>query len=136
MRRQIAAVALALGAGLGGCGLDLKSADLFVLTRTGQGTKLTLLLGDGGTISCNGSGPKRIPDSLLIAARDLADSLNQDLQAKLKIPARPAGVYSYTIRLQNGTMNFSDTNAAGHKELAQAELFAAQAAQSQCGTGG
>jgi hypothetical protein len=130
------ALAPALGAGLGGCGLDLKSADLFVLTRTGQGPKLTLLLNDGGTISCNGSKPKRIPDSLLIAGRDVADSLNTDAQAKLKIPARPTSVYFYTVRLQNGTISFSDTSVRGHKDLAQAELFAAQAAQSQCGLSG
>ncbi len=134
MRRLIAA--LALGAWVGGCGLAVQSADLLVLTRSGQGAKLTLLVNDGGTISCNGSKPKRISDSLLIAARDLADNLNKDAQAKLKLPGRPASVYFYTIRLQNGTMNFSDTSVKGHRDLAQAELFTAQAAHSECGLSG
>ena len=38
---------------LAGCGLNVQSADLFLLTRTGQGPKLTLLVNDSGTIRCN-----------------------------------------------------------------------------------
>jgi hypothetical protein len=134
IKRATAAVALAVG--LGACGLDVQSADLFALTREGQGPKLTLVVNDGGTIRCNGAKPKRISDALLIAARDLADNLNKDAQAQLKIPARPASVYSYTISLQNGTITFSDTSVRGHKDLAQAELFAAQAATGECGLSG
>ena len=32
----------------------MQSPDLFLLTRTGQGATLTLLVNDGGTIRCNG----------------------------------------------------------------------------------
>ena len=42
----------------------------------------------------------------------------------------------YRIRLQDGTISFPDTAAAKHKELAEAELFAVQAAQQACGLPG
>jgi hypothetical protein len=138
MKRTIAALALALAPalGLGACGLDVQSPDLFVLTRAGQGPKLTLLVNDSGTISCNGAKSKSISDSLLIQARDLADDLDNDAKAKLKLPARPASVYFYTVRLPDGTITFSDTTVKGHQELARAELFAAQAATGECGLSG
>lgn len=129
---------LTLLAGLliAGCGLQVSEPDLFVLTRTGQGSKLTLLINDSGTISCNGAKAKPISDAMLIAARDLTDSLSQDATRKLALAAPPGTVFSYRIRLQQGDVRFSDRDTGGHKELAQAELFAAQAAQQDCGLSG
>ncbi|RDJ93938.1 hypothetical protein B4Q13_18415, partial [Lacticaseibacillus rhamnosus] len=49
--RWIAAIAIATAGALAGCGLSVQSADLFVLTRTGQGATLTMLVSDGGTIA-------------------------------------------------------------------------------------
>ncbi len=121
---------------LAGCGLQVNSPDLFVLQRTGQGKSLTLLVNDGGTISCNGGPAKTISDQLLIQARDLATNLDKDAKARLRIPAGANGVYSYTIKLQDGTITFGDTAAVAHHELAQAELFAVQTAQSPCGLQG
>lgn len=134
MRRLLAALALCVG--LAACGLKVPSPDLFVLTRTGPGAKLTMLINDSGTISCNGARSKSISDSLLIQARDLADDLDMDAKAKLKLPARPASVYSYAVTLPDGTLRFADTQVAGHAELARAELFAAQTAQGACGLSG
>ncbi len=119
-----------------GCGLQVTEPDLFVLTRTGQGSKLTLLINDSGTISCNGAKAKPISDAMLVAARDLTDSLSQDASRKLALAAGPGTVFSYRIRLQQGEVRFSDRDTSGHKELAQAELFAAQAAQADCGLSG
>ena len=130
---------LAVGAltalGMSGCGLGVQSADLLLLTRSGQGGKLTLLVSDGGTISCDG-GPRRpLGDRLLLRARDLASSLGGDAREGLRIPPAPNSVYRYTIRLQDGTISFPDTATAGggYPRLAQAELFAIQAAQQACG---
>jgi hypothetical protein len=129
-------IALAVAAALGGCGLDVQSPDLFLLTRTGQGPALTLLVNDGGTIRCNGGKPKQLSDHMLIQARALADSLDKDAKNKLEIAAAARGsVNFYTVKLQDGKVTFPDTAGASHKELAQAELFAVQAAQSPCGLG-
>jgi hypothetical protein len=116
-----------------GCGLSVMSADLFVLERTGQGRTLTLLVSDGGTIRCNGGQPKSIPDPLLLQARELATNLDKDAKAQLSLSPGPRSVYTYKLKLQNGTVSFSDTSAATHRELAPAELFAAQTAHSVCG---
>jgi hypothetical protein len=120
---------------LAGC-FDVRSPDLFLLTRTGQGSRLTLLLNDGGTIRCNGATAKPVSNTTLIAARDLADNLANDAQDKLTIPPRPGSVYYFRIRLEQGTVAFPDRAASGHKALAQAELFATQAAQRDCGLSG
>ena len=141
MRRALAAaaplmaVAVVLAVGLAGC-FDVQSADLFLLTRTGQGQTLTMLVNDGGTIRCNGGKAKPISNTLLITARDLADNLATDAQNKLTIPNAAGSVYYYRIRLQQGTISFPDRASATRKVLAQAELFAAQAAQRECGLSG
>jgi hypothetical protein len=130
------AAALTLAGMVGGCGLNVQEPDLFLLMRTGQGTKLTLLVNDSGTIRCNGGKAKMISGSLLIQARDLADSLGNDASRGLDLPSPPGSVFSYRITMQQGTLRFSDQSAHGHQELAQAELFAAQAAQRGCGLSG
>jgi hypothetical protein len=129
---------LAVGCALvvAGCGLNVQSPDLFLLTRTGQGSKLTLIVNDSGTIRCDGAKAKAISDPLLIQARDLSDNLGNDAAKGLSLPARPGSVFRYRISLQQGTIAFSDRDTTGHKELAQAELFAAQAAQQGCGLSG
>jgi hypothetical protein len=118
---------------LAGCGLNLQSPDLFLLTRTGQGTRLTLLVNDSGTIRCNGAAAVQLPDPLLLAARDVANALAGDAKAKLLIRSGSRSVYSYSIKLRDGTILFPDTAASVHPELAQAELFALQASQHPCG---
>jgi hypothetical protein len=130
-RRALAALATA--GLLGGCGADIQSPDLFVLTRTGQGQKLTLLVNDSGTIRCNGAKPRALPDRLLLVARDLADSLDMDAKTGLRIKRSFNSVFSYKVRLEDGTISFPDTAAGSHQELAQAEQFAVEAAQGPCG---
>jgi hypothetical protein len=137
MRRALAGAALAVAVAglLAGC-FDVQSPDLFVLTRTGQGGKLTLLVNDGGTIRCDGAKAKPISDNALITARDLSDNLVTDAQNHLTSPPAPGSIYYFTIKLQQGTISFPDRAAASRKVLAQAELFAAQAAQQECRVAG
>jgi hypothetical protein len=124
----------ALIAMLTGCGFDVQSADLFLLTRTGAGGRLTLLVSDGGTIRCNDAPTRRLPDRLLLEARDLASSLGGDAQEKLRIPSPSNSIYRYTIRLQQGSISFPDTATAGGKypRLARAEQFALEATEQAC----
>ena len=136
MRAAVLAGLVAVLAGLGGCGLNVTSADLFLLTRTGQAGRLTLLANDGGTMRCNGAKAKALPDPLLIRARALASDLDKDAKASLHIRPPANSVAVYTIKLQNGTISFPDTAAATHPELAEAEQFAVQAAQQVCGVAG
>jgi hypothetical protein len=135
---RILVALIATVAVLAGCGFDVQSADLFQVTRTGQGRKLTLLVNDSGTIACNGGKPKALPDRLLLQARDLATNLNADAKAKAKakagLPAGgPGSVFTYIVKVQNGTFTFPDTAAGTRKELSQLELFVIQAAADPCG---
>jgi hypothetical protein len=132
--RLRAAVVLVLAALVTGCGFEVEEPDLFLVTRTGaHGQKLSLLVNDGGTISCDGGKAKNLPDPLLLQARDLATNLNSDVSSKLRFPASSRSVYTYTVKVQNGTMSFPDTAASSRKELADLELFVVQAASNPCG---
>ena len=44
-------------------------------------------------------------------------------------------MFSYTVKVPNGTFTFPDTAADTRKELAQLELFVVQAAAHPCGIG-
>jgi hypothetical protein len=131
---RVAVASVLVAALLGGCGFDVQEPDLFLVTRTGvHGQKLSLLVNDGGTISCDGGKPKNLPDPLLLQARDLASSLNADVSAKLRFRSSARSVYSYTVKVQNGTLFFPDTAALSRKELSDLELFVVQAAANPCG---
>jgi hypothetical protein len=130
---KLVAALAAAGALLAGCGLDLQSPDLFLLTRVGAGKRVSLLINDSGTVSCNGGKAKPLAGSLLIQARDLAQMLDDDVKAKLKFIQRPDSVYRYTVKLQDGTLSFPDTAGKRHSELAQTELLTVQVAEGPCG---
>jgi hypothetical protein len=135
--RRLAAVATlaCAAAALSGC-LSVQAADLFLLTRTGGGPKLTLLVNDSGTVRCDGGRAKPVPDRFLLQARDLANTLNTDAKNRLNLPRTPNTVAMYTVKLQNGTISFPDTAARTHSELAQLELLTVQVAQGPCGLSG
>lgn len=131
MTRWLWVVLVIVAALVSGCGLQVQGADLFLVTRTGPGPKLSLLVNEDGTISCDGGKAKQLPDPLLLQARDLATSLNND--AKLRFGASAAGVFRFTVKVPNGTFTFRDTAGSARKELAQLELFVVQAAADPCG---
>lgn len=114
----------------------MQSSDLFFLTRTGAGPPLTLLVNDGGTVRCNGSAAKPLPDKLLLQARDLASKLDTDAKNHLQLPRTSHTVATYTVKLRGGTISFPDTAARAHSDLAQLELLAVQIAHGPCGLGG
>ncbi len=133
---KAAGVVILLGVALAGCGLNVQAPDLFVVTRTGQGSTLTELFNYAGTVRCNGGPTKLLPDPLLLQARDLATTLDNDAKAKLRIAPKPNSVFFYTVRLADGTISFPDTAGGQHSELAQAEQLALQSAQQACGLSG
>ncbi|HET9104373.1 MAG TPA: hypothetical protein VFN55_13545 [Solirubrobacteraceae bacterium] len=127
-----AGVAVILALLASGCGFNVRSADVFLITRTGQGTRLTVLVNDGGTVSCNGAKPKPISDPDLITARDLAQNLAGDAQRNLRLGSGPGTIFTYRVSVQQGTVVFGDHDTAHHPILAQTELFTAQLAQRAC----
>jgi hypothetical protein len=134
MRRLIASAVLVAGA-LAGCGLGVQAPDLFAVTKTGQGKSVTIVVNDGGTISCNRGRAKPLSDRLLIVARSLVGQLEPDAFHKLDSPSPAGSVYRYTVRMQQGTFSFPDSSAAHRPELAKLEQFVLEA-QPACGSGG
>lgn len=122
----LAVVALASGA-LAGCGLAVQAPDLFALTRTGGGKPLTMVVNDGGTVTCDGGRAKAMPDRLLLVARSLVGQLDPDARKNLDPPSPPGSFYRYKVRLQVGSFSFPDTSAAHRPELAKLEQFMLQA---------
>jgi hypothetical protein len=118
---------------LSGCGFGVESPDLFLLTRTGQGEKLTILVNDSGTIRCNGGRARPLADRFLLQARDIAENLDSDVQNNVHFRSRLASTFTFKVRLMDGTISFPDTAAPGHHEVSDTELFALQAAQQACG---
>jgi hypothetical protein len=129
---RAAALGLAAAAVLAGCGLNVELPDLFLVTRTGPGQKVRIVVNEGGQITCNGGKQKTLSSSQLITARDLADNLSNDAQKKLTIPAPSDSVYQYTVKLQQGTISFPDRAATSHKYLGQLEAFVLQTAPQYC----
>jgi hypothetical protein len=130
------AVVLALGCAVtAGC-LSVQASDLFLVTRTGAGPRLTLLVNDGGTVRCNGGAAKPLPDRFLLQARDLASRLDTDAKHRLHLPRTSNTVATYTVKLKDGTISFPDTAARTRSELAQLELLTVQIANGPCGLRG
>ena len=73
-----------------------------------------------------------LPDPQLLAARDLASSLDTDVKNHVTFTAGKASIYRYSVQLPDGTLTFPDTAAARHSELSRAELFTLQVAESTC----
>ncbi len=115
-----------------GCGLNVELPDLFLVTRSGPGGTLTLVVNQSGQIRCNGGRQKTLSSAELITARDLADNLSQDAQRKLTLPVPQDAVYRYTVKLQQGTISFPDRAATSRRYLGQLEAFVLQAAQQYC----
>lgn len=128
-----AAAALAALLLLAGCGTP--SADLFVVRRSGSipGARLALLVSDGGFVRCNGGRERDLSDALLLDARELARSLEKPAKRRLTLPPGPGSVLSYAVRLEDGTVRFSDTSPGQLVALRKLALFVRQVAKGSCG---
>jgi len=97
------------GLALAGCGLGVKSPDLFLLTRTGQGEKLTMLVNDGGTIRCNRGRSRPLSDHFLLQARDIAENLDSDVQNNVHFDSPPSSTFTFTVTGTSGSLSRTTT---------------------------
>ena len=135
MRRcAVAAIVALAGVGLLGCGA--RYPDLLVVERSGSipGAKLTLLVNDGGTVRCNGAAERRLGDARLLQARDLVRELKREARRRRTLPPGPGSILRYRLRMEEGTVEFSDTSpAARGGAFAQAQLLTRRVARDVCG---
>jgi hypothetical protein len=129
MRRLLAALACAV---LAGCGTP--SADLFLVTRTGadRNANLTLLVSDGGTVTCNGA-EHEIPGELLLEARELTRQMSEQAELNLALEPGPDPVLSYKVQMEAGTIAFADTSRPLPRSFGELTVFTKRVSEDVCG---
>jgi hypothetical protein len=131
LRRRLAA-ALALGLALASCGSP--SADLFEVERTGpdRNANVRLLVSDGGSVRCNGGKPKPLDAKRLLTARALARDLEGQAQLGLELPRERGSILSYRVRLEEGTISFSDRSRGRPPSFNRLAAFTTDVAERVC----
>jgi hypothetical protein len=116
---------------LSGCGAP--AADLFVVTRSGadRNANLTLLVSDDGFVSCNGK-QHPIENQQLLDARKLTRDLSKQAELHLVLPPRSGSVLAYDVRMQAGTLKFSDTSRPLPLAFTQLEVFTKDISEQVC----
>ena len=129
--RRAGALALAAVA-LAGCGAP--PPDLFEVQRTGVGpnARLTMVVSDGGQVTCNGT-KHELPPQQLLTARDLTRRLSKQAQLNLDLPAGPGSVLRYKVRMEAGTLVFADTSRDLPRPLQQLAAFTKDVSEDVCG---
>ena len=123
-----AAAALALA----GCGTP--SPDLFEVKRSGadRNANVTVVVNDGGSVSCNGVSHELDADRLL-RARELVRELRPQAELNLELPKGPRSQLSYRVRTEAGTVAFSDTSRGNPKSFLAVAAFTTDVTERLCG---
>jgi hypothetical protein len=127
--RWVAAAAILV---LVGCGTA--SPDLFEVRRSGpdRAANLTMVVNDGGAVTCNGKrhdlGAER-----LLRARELERTLSEQAELGIELPPGPRAVLSYRVRLEAGTVAFSDTSRGSPRSFYELAAFTKDVAERVCG---
>ena len=129
---RAALAALLLAALLAGCGT--RSPDLFVVDRSGPDTNanVELLVNDGGSVTCNGEEHPLDADRLL-KARQLERDLEPQAQLGIQLPKGPGTDLSYTVRMEGGTIAFSDRSAGVPNTFQRLAAFTKDVTERVCG---
>jgi hypothetical protein len=129
VRRAAAGLAALL---LAGCGTA--SPDLFEVRRSGEdrAANLTLVVNDGGRVTCNGE-EHPLDAERLLTARELSRELEQPAELGIELPPGPGAVLSYRVRLETGTVSFSDTSRGNPPVFQRVAGFTKDVAERVCG---
>lgn len=132
MRRAVLLLAGAAVA-VGGCGG--RSADVFSVDRAGSipGATLRMVVNDGGSVRCNGSGDRTLPPELLIEAREIRDELVGPAERGLRLAPGRGSILRYDVRSADGRVRFADTSARQPPVLFRLAFFVRRTAKGVCG---
>jgi len=127
------AAALALAVLATACGTP--SADLFVVEREGElpDAELTLRVGDGGTVRCDGGPEKTIASGDLLDARGIAEELQPLLDRDLTLPPQPESLVRYRVTGESGEVRFADNSRGQPEAFGKLIAFTRKIAKSTCG---
>jgi hypothetical protein len=129
---RVGALALALTLAIGGCGAA--SPDLFEVVRTGhdRNANVTMVVSDGGTVTCNGVRHPLDSDRLL-RARALMRSLEPQARLNLSLPPGPNAELSYKERQEAGSVAFSDTSRGNPQSFLLLAAYTKDVTERVCG---
>ena len=132
MRRAVLVLAAAAALAVAGCGSP--PPDLFVVDRSGsdRNANLELLVNDGGSVRCDGRSHPLDADHLL-AARQLERDLEPQAELGLELPPGPGSVLSYRVRMEGGTIAFSDRSRDVPRAFQRLAAFTKDVAEQVCG---
>jgi hypothetical protein len=117
---------------LAGCGAP--SADLFEVARTGKdrNANVTILVSDDGTVRCNKRKPVSMGAERLLTARELARDLEKQAALGLELPSEKGSILTYRVRLEEGTIRFSDRSRGIPKSFSRVMAFTSDVARRVC----
>lgn len=126
------ALVLLIAAAVAGCGAQ--SPDLFEVKRSGpdRPANLTMVVSDGGSVSCNGK-EHPLDAKRLLRARELERDLSKQAELGLELPPGPNANLSYRVRLEAGTVAFSDTSRGNPGSFNALAAFTKDVAERVCG---
>ena len=132
MRCRWPAAAIAAAVLVAACGTP--SPDLFEVKRTGadRNANVTMVVNDGGSVRCNGVSHELDADRLL-RAREVARELEPQAELNLELPKGPRSQLSYRVRLEAGTVAFSDTSRGNPQSFLQLAAFTKDVTERVCG---
>jgi hypothetical protein len=117
---------------LAGCGAP--SADLFEVVRSGKdrNANVRILVSDDGTVRCNKKAPVSMGTDRLLTARELARDLEKQAALGLELPREKGSILTYRVRLEDGTVSFSDRSRGLPKSFSRVMAFTSDVARSVC----
>jgi hypothetical protein len=132
MRRTVLLGAAAAAVLAVACGTA--SPDLFEVRRSGAdpNANVTVVVNDGGRVSCNGESHPLDADRLL-RARELTRDLEPQAELNLELPRGPGSQLSYRARMEKGTIAFSDTSRGNPRSFLALAAFTKDVTERVCG---
>lgn len=117
---------------LAGCGSP--SPDLFDVERSGRdkNANVRMVVSDGGDVRCNGAPPVPIGAKRLLDARQLSRDLSPQAALAIELPPEKNSTLRYRVRLQSGTLAFSDTSRGRPKTFDRVVAFTADVVENVC----
>ena len=111
------------------------SPDLFAVTRSGEGPAddLTLVVNDGGTVTCNGGSPRQLGGDRLLRARELTRDLAAAAELQHELPPGPRATLFYRVESEAGRVSFSDASRNRPPALDRLAGFVSDVAENVCG---
>jgi hypothetical protein len=126
------ALAALLAAALGGCGTA--SPDLFEVRRSGpdRPANVTMVVNDGGSVTCDGE-QHALDAERLLRARELSRTLAEPAELGIELPPGPGADLSYRVRMEAGTVAFSDTSKNPPQSFYALAAFTKDVTERVCG---